>query len=130
MRNLMTQVKRCMSSKIVVEDGEIVARFIFDGDFIGFSGHFPGRPVLPGVCFIQAVEVAFSEFKRERLLLNEVVMAKFFLPVSKGQKVVFRCRYTEFSNGGYILKALGYVNDKKGAQLKLKFDRKAAYEEK
>ena len=35
-------------------DGSIRQRYVFNADFPGFSGHFPGRPILPAVVQIMA----------------------------------------------------------------------------
>ena len=38
-------------------DGSYQASITFDRDFPGFDGHFPGNPIVPGVCELSAVEL-------------------------------------------------------------------------
>ena len=40
-----------------VEPGAYAAEFRFAEDFIGFAGHFPENPVVPGIALIMAVQV-------------------------------------------------------------------------
>ena len=37
------------------DDGVVTGRFCFPESFIGFQGHFPGHPVMPGVLQVEAM---------------------------------------------------------------------------
>jgi 3-hydroxymyristoyl/3-hydroxydecanoyl-(acyl carrier protein) dehydratase len=48
----------CLQKIVQTQSGdaiEIQADFIFDDTFSGFNGHFPGKPVLPGIIQLAAV---------------------------------------------------------------------------
>jgi 3-hydroxymyristoyl/3-hydroxydecanoyl-(acyl carrier protein) dehydratase len=64
------------------------ARIIFPTEFVGFKGHFPGRPVLPGVCLIQTALVALSCALDKPLELKRLVSAKWMVPVLPGEEIV------------------------------------------
>ena len=72
--------------------GSFSAEFSFPETFIGFDGHFPGQPVLPGVCLIQAVLVAAQQATGRNLELSEVVLAKFIAVVLPGEQVRAACK--------------------------------------
>jgi 3-hydroxyacyl-[acyl-carrier-protein] dehydratase len=42
-----------------------------------FSGHFPGNPVVPGVCQVQMVREMMEEALQKRLILEEADTVKF-----------------------------------------------------
>lgn len=42
-----------------------------------FEGHFPGNPVLPGVCTLQIVGELLSKFLRQKLMLVKSENIKF-----------------------------------------------------
>lgn len=73
-----TEIQKCM-----VDRTEGTATFYFPETFIGFSGHFPEQPVLPGVCIIQAALVAAET----SLKLETIRSAKFFNVVLPNQKL-------------------------------------------
>jgi len=60
---------------------EITADLTLNEDFIGFQGHFPGQPVLPGVCMIAAVLAAVQRSTGQKLVIKNIKLAKFFSPV-------------------------------------------------
>lgn len=65
MSRLRDEIKSSMSE--LRDNGkEITAHFCFSQEFIGFKGHFPGRPVLPGVCKIQAILCMLEEATQRR----------------------------------------------------------------
>ena len=61
--------------------GPVVACFTLPGDHPALPGHFPGRPIVPGVLLLDAVLKA-AGFTRCRLL-----RAKFTAPVLPGDAV-------------------------------------------
>mgnify|MGYP001320273346 CR=1 FL=1 len=77
--------KNAIEEKLVLEkaaDGAAVAGHVTLGaDFPGFQGHFPGNPMLPGVCHILVAEVFAARATSLRLELAELHKTKFFVPV-------------------------------------------------
>ncbi len=92
MNRLQREIADCMRGLKTETGGEFSARFVFPKQFAGFKGHFPGNPVLPGICQIQAVLVMLQALRRCRLRLGEVLTAKFLAPVICEQELVFYCR--------------------------------------
>ena len=55
----------------IVKENEFSAIITFDPSHEIFSGHFPGQPIVPGVCLIHIVkEVAIKIAGREVLMSN------------------------------------------------------------
>lgn len=80
--SIREEIRLCMSDATRTGDGCFRARFRFPADFTAFQGHFPGRPVLPGLCLIQAALVACESGRREKARLREIVSVKFFAPIA------------------------------------------------
>ncbi|MFA5394207.1 MAG: hypothetical protein WC338_07140 [Candidatus Ratteibacteria bacterium] len=121
MSKIFQEIEKCMSSLKHDSEGKITARFVFPPEFSGFKGHFPGRPVLPGVCSVQAVTAIFKALKKEEVKLRKIVLAKFFTPVSPGQELFFACRNAKEESGQSLIKASVVNGDgKKIAELQLK----------
>jgi 3-hydroxymyristoyl/3-hydroxydecanoyl-(acyl carrier protein) dehydratase len=74
-----------------VHEGAFTASFCFPETFVGFDGHFPKQPVLPGICLIQAVLVAAQKATGRNLTLSEIVLAKFISVVLPNQQVQAAC---------------------------------------
>lgn len=104
------QTLRCMSDLSEMGAGELRARFLFPAEFVGFQGHFPGRPVLPAVCEIQAALAMLETWKGRRARLREIVQAKFSAPVSCDEEVVCSCSVTFESADGALVK-VGVAKD-------------------
>lgn len=72
--------------------GGLVRRFRFEASFLGFQGHFPGRPILPAVAqFLAAVVVAEGQAGCP-LRLAAVERAKFHRVIEPGDEVRVECR--------------------------------------
>ncbi len=104
MSEIARQTLRCMSDLSEVGAGELRARFLFPAEFVGFQGHFPGRPVLPAVCEIQAALAMLETWKSERVRLRQIVQAKFSALVSCDEEVVFSCSVTSEDVHGVLVK--------------------------
>jgi 3-hydroxyacyl-[acyl-carrier-protein] dehydratase len=119
MSRLKKEIKSFMSE--LRSDGqELTARFSFSQEFIGFKGHFPGKPVLPGVCKIQAILCMLQEASQKTPQLKEIVSAKFFTPVTCNEEIV--CTVRQESEGSEETRVLALITnrDKKIAEIKLK----------
>jgi len=42
-----------------------------------FKGHFPGNPIMPGVCMIQIIKELTEKFTQESLLIQTLTNVKF-----------------------------------------------------
>lgn len=108
------EIKKQM--KLLSQTAESVeGTFCFSENFSGFEGHFPGQPVLPGICLVQAVLVLAEFLCAAPPVLQEVVSAKFFSVVTPDCPVQMTC--TRMND---LLKA--FVSGEAGrvAEIKLK----------
>ena len=120
MSKLKNEIKACMRDLHKEASDALVARFCFPKDFIGFKGHFPGKPILPGVCKIQAAVLMLEEIKQKPVRLKEIILAKFFAPVTFAQEVMFILRESDSYDCEEDVEVLVNSNSTKIAQLRLK----------
>lgn len=80
-----------------VESGAVAKRFVFSRDFAGFSGHFPGHPILPAFVQIMAARAVFEEAKGGQLRPAAVERAKFHAPITPDTEVTISCRERQLS---------------------------------
>jgi 3-hydroxyacyl-[acyl-carrier-protein] dehydratase len=67
-------------------------RYRFGPGFIGFSGHFPGNPILPAIVQIRAVVSLAEAESGKTLRLAAVRSAKFLAPIRPDEDVWIRYR--------------------------------------
>ena len=84
---------------------ELSAIFTFPPDFPGFQGHFPGKPVLPAVCMLQAVTALAAKQAGHPAELKKVTSAKWFAPTTPGMALTFRLQLTRNPPGDTTIKA-------------------------
>ncbi len=89
----------CAEGAIVTHNGSCSARLSFPPDFIGFQGHFPGNPILPGVCLIETVLGVLESAYGKPLRLKKIANAKFLEPVRPGQVIAIDCSTSEDPRG-------------------------------
>lgn len=88
MKTLHDAVKECLIRPVEEKDGALEALFRFPADFAGFSGHFPGDPILPGVAQIMAG--VFTAASGEPWRLLRVKRCKFSRIVLPDENVLVR----------------------------------------
>ena len=120
MSPLARQIRKCMSDLGETENGTLTARFVFPADFLGFQGHFPGRPVLPAVCEIQGAVAMLEAWKKTEVVLREVILAKFSTPVTCDEEVVYACSVTMEDGDGAVVKVALTKGGRSVARFKLR----------
>ena len=95
-----------------------------------FAGHFPGRPVMPGVLIIEAMAQAsiilYSVCKPEIAETNPgyylgKVKSEFFLPVLPGDKLILEINSVKIVDNAGIVDALARVGERIVAKANLVF---------
>jgi 3-hydroxyacyl-[acyl-carrier-protein] dehydratase len=95
MNQLRREIRDSLRDVSPQEGGGFRVRFVFSPEFVGFKGHFPGHPVLPGVCQVQSALVALEAWKKMSVTLREIVVAKFFAVAGANEDLDFLCREQE-----------------------------------
>jgi 3-hydroxyacyl-[acyl-carrier-protein] dehydratase len=70
-----------------VEEGNFVKPYSFAPDFIGFSGHFPGHPVLPAFVQVLTLLTMAEEVRGHAIKLITVLRAKFRAEIHPGSAI-------------------------------------------
>ncbi|MEI6456531.1 MAG: 3-hydroxyacyl-ACP dehydratase [bacterium] len=88
-----------------------------------FEGHFPGNPVIPGVCQVQMVTEILEEIYRKKFRLTEADNIKFLSminPIETNKlSIALSCRHSDEEN--IIVNATASAGDKSYLKLKAQF---------
>lgn len=68
-------------------------------DHPAYSGHFPGRPILPGVVLLDAALHALATLQGVPAIRGQIKAAKFFSPVKPGEALTLH--YTPSPASGF-----------------------------
>ena len=94
--------------------------FGINTDFIGFSGHFPGFPILPAFVQLLMGQCALEIHSQRRWSLRCVKRAKFMKTITPDQEVTVRWREQVLEDrllGSFTL----VVDDQKAASFSVEF---------
>lgn len=101
MNRLKEEIIQCAIGPIVeTEPAKASRRYIFPADFIGFSGHFPGHPILPAFAQVMAALIVLDEWKGRSHDLLSMERAKFRMEIHPGQEISVQCRQLGQGNAG------------------------------
>jgi 3-hydroxymyristoyl/3-hydroxydecanoyl-(acyl carrier protein) dehydratase len=64
---------------------KLVSEFVIPAQHPALTGHFPGRPVVPGVVLLDAARAAVTA--GNRWTLHSIPAAKFLHPVQPGDRI-------------------------------------------
>lgn len=105
-----------------------VKNVTFNEDF--FSGHFPGKPVMPGVLIIEAMAQSaimlfyvkgFQESNNKSSYYLTASKIRFFYPVIPGDQLKIFIEPVKLISSAGIVKASAFVGDKEVASGELTF---------
>lgn len=102
----MAEQIRASMGAIAVEGGELRGSFTFAPDFIGFQGHFPGRPILPGVCEVQAALLLVEAHVHRPVRLRQIERARFSAPATCGERLDYHCTTKEDAGGETVVRTI------------------------
>ena len=85
---------RCGAARSNV-DGTTTLEFKFRADDPTFAGHFPHRPILPGVFQLELVRVAAELVLNGELAVREIRKAKFQRPILPEEIIRVELKLTE-----------------------------------
>jgi len=94
-----------------------------------FQGHFPAKPVMPGVLIIEAmaqtsailvVQSLGSSFEGKLVYFMSIDKAKFRKPVEPGDQILIKCKIVQGRKNVYVLDCEAYVDDKVVAEATVK----------
>jgi 3-hydroxyacyl-[acyl-carrier-protein] dehydratase len=93
MSKLKKEIVQCAVGAIEEMDPQKVSgRYCFPPDFIGFSGHFPGHPILPAFVQVMAALAVIEHWKGRSFELSCLERAKFRTEIHPGQEILVQCR--------------------------------------
>ena len=92
-----------------------------------FQGHFPGRPIMPGVLILESMAQAgaflvlhdLENPLKKGMLFSAVEKSKFRAPIVPGDQIVLEMKLLKFRLGTAKIRGEAYVNDKLVAEATL-----------
>jgi 3-hydroxyacyl-[acyl-carrier-protein] dehydratase len=116
---LSKEIKTLFHQIACHEDGRITARITFPETFTGFKGHFPGNPVVPGVCKVLAIVVLLEIALKKKIFLRTIPLAKFMSFVTCNEEVMVELRRETWSGPTGRVKASFQAQGKKVADIQI-----------
>jgi 3-hydroxyacyl-[acyl-carrier-protein] dehydratase len=93
MNKIKQEIMAAAVAAICCDDAQTVTRcYSFAPGFAGFSGHFPGNPILPAIVQLLTVVSLIEEHSGKEQQLMAVEDAKFLNPVLPDQEILIQCR--------------------------------------
>ncbi|MEW5910280.1 MAG: MMPL family transporter, partial [Thermodesulfobacteriota bacterium] len=96
-RDIMRQLHQEILSSLlekpdISDDGSIIGRFCFRSHFIGFSGHFPGYPILPAFIQLLCASILVKSVNPNRLIPVRIEKAKFLKEIRPDAIITVECQ--------------------------------------
>lgn len=72
----------------------LTAEAEFPVDLPVFTGHFPGRPLVPGVAYIALVQAAYEQVLAQKMRIVAVERCKWKTPTGPGERLILTATAT------------------------------------
>jgi 3-hydroxyacyl-[acyl-carrier-protein] dehydratase len=92
MKTLLKEIEK-YSIKHKPHDNPLVIEkiYCFDEKFLGFSGHFPGYPILPAVLQLLLAQLCIEEQKGYKISITSIEKAKFISEIRPDELITIQC---------------------------------------
>ena len=111
------EIKELLQNVKVDADSSIAASYTFPRSFSAFTGHFPGKPILPGVCQITALIVLLEKVTDTKLKLRYLNRAKFSSPVMPEEEIIIHGQYS--ATGQEVSAKFRIIKNENGQKVKV-----------
>lgn len=101
-----------------VDDAAFRGVFELEPSFVGFQGHFPEEPVMPGISLVAMVLLAAESVAKTPLEMVRLKAAKFYSPVRPGDRVTIEGDLDRNGDGWAVTAAL-QCEDRKVASVQV-----------
>ena len=116
MNDMRKEIRLC-KTEAGVQSGLPWACYEFPITFSGFAGHFPGQPLLPGVCMLKAATVTLEDWHERAVKVVEIRKARFLSPIGPGQGLEIKCvRHVPGPDGFTTHLTLRGIGDRKTSE--------------
>jgi 3-hydroxyacyl-[acyl-carrier-protein] dehydratase len=120
----MNKIFNELLSAIIIEnktDKTISSHFSVGKEFIGFQGHFPEQPVMPGICMFELIKVLLYKGTGKKYKLEKVGNSKFFSPIINDETIQIESTLTLKKTGLLHVKSTLKKGDEQKSVLSLFF---------
>ena len=110
-------------SDVNIEEGTASLIVKLNAEHDIFLGHFPGSPVLPGVCIVQIIKEMLSEIIKNDLMLVKSNSIKFLNLISPLHNLIinFDFKFKNIENNNVQLSCMVFYEDIKFCNFKGEF---------
>lgn len=93
MNRLKREIKNSAVTPLqVTAQDTVIQTYRFSSDFIGFSGHFPGYPILPALAQLMTGISLLEERMGCPLKIETLTNAKFLMELRPNQEILVQCQ--------------------------------------
>lgn len=85
-----------------------------------YGGHFPGQPVVPGVCMLQIIKECAEEICHTALQYKQIASCKFLSAINPNETPELKFSFTIKKNEDGVYQLLAEGTSSKGICIKLK----------
>lgn len=85
-----------------------------------YGGHFPGQPVVPGVCMLQIIKECVEEICKHTLQYKQIASCKFLSAINPNETPELKLALTIKKNEDNVFQVLVEGTSTKGIFIKLK----------
>jgi 3-hydroxyacyl-[acyl-carrier-protein] dehydratase len=119
--NIQKDVAAGIIECIFPKEGELEAVFVFPAEGSVFAGHFPGRPIVPGILELEMVRAAMQRLwvGVDRRIVS-IEKAKFLRIVKPGEEIRLVVHYSaSLDQKRWVVKGVSRVKDEKAAHVEM-----------